>query len=239
MRSTADKVEVPADGWRRRAAGRGFTRTDLLVLVAVGTVLGALIMVPLTRLRGRTRMVLCLGNLQQVARSVILYAEDHGQTLPAPVRRTEGDYWWWYKEQVKGYIGLSGPSSISDRVFACPSDRGYSDPGPFWSNARFDFGSYVFNGVMLLGTPHVAGWRLPAIQQPQRTLLVMEWTAHAPLSWHRSRTGRVNAPFYRDAESVVAFADGHAKSTRIYYDGFNAAYTRDPIPGYDYKYSGR
>jgi hypothetical protein len=26
--------------------------------------------------------------------------------------------------------------------------------------------------------------------------------------------------------------------TRIYYDGFNAAYTQDPIDGYDYQYSG-
>ena len=66
----------------------------------------------------------------------------------------------------------------------------------------------------------------------------MEWAAHAPLSWHRSKTGKANAPFYRDAESVVAFADGHVSFTKMYYDGYNAAYTRDPIPGYDYKYSG-
>jgi hypothetical protein len=66
----------------------------------------------------------------------------------------------------------------------------------------------------------------------------MEWVAHAPLSWHRSRTGKANAPFYCDAESVVAFTDGHVKLTKIYYDGYNAAYTRDPIPRYEYKYSG-
>jgi hypothetical protein len=26
---------------------------------------------------------------------------------------------------------------------------------------------------------------------------------------------------------------------KIYHDGYNAAYTRDPIPGYRYRYSGR
>jgi hypothetical protein len=66
----------------------------------------------------------------------------------------------------------------------------------------------------------------------------MEWCAHAPLSWHKSRTGKRNLPFYCDAESVVVFVDGHAVLTKIYYDGYNAAYTRDPIPGYNYKYSG-
>jgi hypothetical protein len=66
----------------------------------------------------------------------------------------------------------------------------------------------------------------------------MEWTAHAPLSWHKSKTGKRNMPFYCDAESVVGFVDGHVALTRIYYDGYNAAYTQDPIYGYDYQYSG-
>jgi hypothetical protein len=93
----------------------------------------------------------------------------------------------------------------------------------------------VFNGVTLYGTPNIAGWKLPNLQQPKRTLLVMEWVAHAPLSWHRSKTGKANAPL-PDAESVVAFADGHVNLTKIYYDGYNAAYTRDPIPGYEYQH---
>ena len=67
----------------------------------------------------------------------------------------------------------------------------------------------------------------------------MEWAAHPPISWHRSRTGKANVPFYNDAESIVAFIDGRVSMIKVYYDGYNAAYTRDPIPGYDYKYSGK
>ena len=36
-------------------------------------------------------------------------------------------------------------------------------------------GSYVFNGVPLLGAPNIAGWQTTAVKAPQRTLLVMEW----------------------------------------------------------------
>jgi hypothetical protein len=168
----------------------------------------------------------------------LLYSENNRKVLPGLVSSESGDLWWWYKEQVKGYAGLTGPSSTNDRVFACPDDRGYSDPRPFYRNARFDYGSYVYNGVLLRGVPNIAGWPLESVKLPQRTLLVMEWTAHAPLSWHRSKTGKENSPFYCDAQSVVAFVDGHASFTKIYYDGYNAAYTRDPIAGYDYKYSG-
>ena len=89
------------------------------------------------------------------------------------------------------------------------------------------------------GVPNIAGWKLSAVTLPQRTLLAMEWTAHAPLSWHRSKTGRANSPFYCDAQSVVGFVDGHVSFSKIYYDGYNAAYTRDPIGGYTYKYSGK
>jgi hypothetical protein len=88
------------------------------------------------------------------------------------------------------------------------------------------------------GVPNIAGKEVPTIRHPERTLLVMEWTAHAPLSWHKSKTGRRNAPFYSDAESVVAFVHGGVQMIPIYYDGYNAAFTRDPVPGYAYQFSG-
>lgn len=230
-RSTKSPAEV---GWRSDA----FTRTDLLMVLAAVAVLTALVTIPLAAVRRKAALSTCLGNLQQVNRAVLSYADDHQKTLPGPSATPHQDVWWWYKEQVKGYVNLTGQSSTNDRVFACPRDRGYSDPKPFHRNPRFDYGSYVFNGVSLPGVPNIAGWKVSSVGQPRRTLLVMEWAAHAPLSWHKSRTGRANAPFYNDAECVVAFVDGHASFSKIYYDGYNAAYTRDPAAGYDYKYSG-
>src|SRR5207249_1414894 len=125
----------------------------------------------------------------------LLYAADNAETLPGPTIGQGGDFWWWYKEKVKRYVGLSGSSSSNDSLFACPLDRGYSDLRPFCKTERFDYGSYVFNGVTLPGMPNIARWKVPSINQPQRTLLVMEWAAHGPLSWHRSKTGKANAPF--------------------------------------------
>jgi prepilin-type processing-associated H-X9-DG protein len=158
--------------------------------------------------------------------------------LPGAVADVPVNLWWWYKEQVKGYLGLQGPSAASDAVFACPEDRGYSEAVPFHLSPRFDYGSYVFNGVTLGGLPNIAGWKLASVNRPKQTLLVMEWTAHAPLSWHKSKTGKNNMPFYRDAQSVVGFVDGHVSFSKIYYDGYNAAYIHDPIAGYEYQYSG-
>lgn len=214
------------------------TRTDLLVGVAVVAVVAALVVAWVSSSRRQARLATCLANVKVVNQAVLAFAKDHDQTLPEAVAGQAGDLWWWYKEQVKSYAGLTGPSSAGDRVFACPDDRGYSDPRPFHASARFDYNSYVFNGVTLPGMPNIAGRRTDSIKTPGRTLLVMEWTAHAPLSWHRSRTGRANLPFYSDALNVVGFVDGHVRFLPIHYDGYNAAFTRDPAPGYDYQYSG-
>ena len=215
----------------------GLSRTDVLAILAVASVLAALVAAPLAHAKRKARAAQCLSNLQQVGRAILLYAEDE-KSLPGPSPALPRDLWWAYKEQVKGRIGLTGESSAGDTVFACPDDRGYTDPRPFSKSERFGFSSYVFNGVTLPGAPSIAGWPVSSVKQPKRTLLVMEWTAHAPLSWHRSGTGKKNAPFYNNAESIAAFVDGHVSMTKIYYDGCNAAYTQDPIAGYDYQYSG-
>ncbi len=219
-------------------SGQAFTLTDLLVVVAVIVVFMAIVVPWRISTREAARLARCKNNLGQVGRAVLSFAEDNHQTLPTLIPEQTGALWWWYKEQVKRYVNLTGPSSPNDEIFACPSDRGYSDPIPFHDNGRFDFGSFVYNGVTLPGMPSIAGLKLPAITRPKKTLLVMEWTAHAPLSWHYSKTGKKNMPFYCDAQSVVGFVDGHVNFSKIYYDGYNAAYTQDPIPGYDYQYSG-
>ena len=219
-------------------AQSGFTRTDLLSIIAIVALLGSIAFVAFIKQRDKARLQLCTDNLQKIGRAVVSFANDRG-TLPGMLRGEAGPSWWWYKNEIRSYTGLTGASSPDDKLFACPLDRGYSDPGPFWKSERFNHTSYVFNGVTLLGVPNIAGWKLSAVAQPARTLTVMEWVAHGPLSWHRSRTGKANAPFYKDAESVVAFADGHVSFIPIYFDGFNPAYTRDPIPGYAYKFSGK
>lgn len=220
---------------RRR---RGFTLTDLLVVLALLSLVATIALAQFIATRNKSRLARCTANLKQVNHAVLAFSNDNNQTLPTVVPGDQKSLWWWYKEQVKRYAGLTGASSANDAVFACPEDRGYSDPKPFCQSLRFDYGSYVFNGVTMESVPNIAGWQLSSIKRPLRTLLTMEWTAHAPLSWHKSKTGKRNMPFYCDAQSVMGFVDGHVSLTRIYYDGFNPAFTHDPIDGYDYQYSG-
>ncbi len=222
----------------RRCRG-GFTRTDSIVALSATFLIASLAAAILTHTQRHARIAQCMASLGTVNQAVLAFSRDNEETLPETDPDDPREVWWWYKEQIKRYAGLTGPSSPDDRVFACPDDRGYSDRRPFHQNPRFDFTSYVFNGVTLPSMPNIAGWKTSEVLDPGRTLLVMEWSAHGPLSWHRSRTGRRNLPFYRDALSVLGFVDGHVQFAPVYYDGYNAAYTRDPVPGYSYRYSGK
>ena len=216
-----------------------FTFTDLLVILAVLSITVALIYSHLVLAKQTSRLALCTANLGQIAsRAVLNYCSDNHQTLPTIPAGQTGEPWWLYKEQVKRYLGLTGPSSTNDTVFACPDDRGYSDNTPFHKNARFDFSSYVYNGVTLPGMPNIAGWPVSAVKHPAKTLLVMEWTAHAPLSWHRSKTDCAKpAVLLRRAER------GWIRGwTRKFHQNLLRRLQRrlhhDPIEGYDYQYSG-
>jgi type II secretory pathway pseudopilin PulG len=216
-----------------------WTRTDLLVVLAALSLLTTAIVVPVVNAGRQVRIVRCQANLQQISQALLGFSADHDNRLPDADPAFPGDLWWWYKERVKPYVVSTGNVAAAvNAVFACPDDRGYTDAKPFCRTARFASNSYVFNGVILPGIPNIAGRAVSAVRQPRLTLLTMEWTAHAPLSWHKSRTGRRNLPFYRDAESMVGYVDGHVSLTKFYYDGYNAAYTQDPVAGYAYKYSG-
>lgn len=236
-RNTPGSLKAGLQAAPSRVRTGGFSFADFIGVLAVISLIAAVSVPILLKKRSASHRATCTANLKQVTAAVLQFAEDHSGNLPLETSRQTG-IWWWYKELVKGYVGLKDKSSPQDKVFACPDDRGYDEPMPFWKSEKFDYGSYNFNGVNLPGMPNIAGWNVATIKDPQRTLLMMEWTAHAPLSWHDSRTGRKNAPFYNDALNVVGFVDGRVEYTKIHFDGINAAYTRDPAPGYAYKYSG-
>src|ERR1051325_3354366 len=172
---------------------RAFTFSDFLMVLAAVMLIAAIALPMLANAQSRQRQTLCTGNLQQITRALLAYGEESGKL---PDRLAEGEsrrpLWWFYKELVKGELGLRTPSSPADKAFACPSDRGYEEGKPFRVSAKSDYNSYVFNGVNLSGFPNIAGRSAASINEPVRTLLVMEWTAHAPLSWHRSKTGSNN-----------------------------------------------
>lgn len=207
-----------------------FTLAELLVVIAVVAVLAALLLPATMRMKGTAARTACISNARQVGLAIRLYAEDHGDVLP--MLPTPNPYpngiGCFYKEIVKGYVGLSGELSPHDKVFICPADRHLS------TDANHAFTSYTFNGFERVGPYYVTregGYRLSGAANPSRSVLAGEYTAFFGNSWHARR-----ATNYNDAMNVLTFADGHAAYSRIYWNGAQEPRWYEPPPEYNYSW---
>lgn len=214
-------------------AKHAFTLVELLVIIAVVAILAALLLPALSRVKEKARRIECTSNLRQVNLAIRLYADDHSDSLPVlpdpnPYPNGVGAY---YKQLVKGYLGLTGPAAPAEKVFMCPADR------TVCTEMTHAFTSYTFNGYEAgpEALPRITGQKLSSIRSPATAVTAGEWPAFFGGSWHPLKNGAC-----ADAKSVLSFVDGHVAFVRIYWDGVSGSQPREyePPAGYNYRWDG-
>ena len=241
---------------------RAFTLVELLVVIAVIAILAAILLPVLANAKARAQRTTCLNNLKQINLGTRLYADENGDVLPNLGYLT----YITYREAIKGYAGLNGPSSPNDRIFACPADTFYYDEltvalvtsGRHLST-NYDFSSYFFNGANLVTNyinvdfngilPGIGGQKISTIKNPARTIMVAEAPAVLPYSWHRPQSPLPgdDVPMFDNAWDIVSYVDGHLNYIKIYWNStlsypngdMSVAAYYDPPPNYDYQWSGK
>ena len=232
----------------------GFTLIELLVVVAIIGILTALLLPVLSTAKERARRITCATNLRQINAGVRMYCDDSDDVSPSS---KTNHVWFYYKELMQGYVGLGNAATNENELFVCPSDTFYYN---FTGDERVYFvskgfhqeiwgrrSSYVFNGANpftnmsgqqpLLG---IAGRKLSTIAHPARTVLVTEYAAFMPYSWHEPKrpiSDTANCTF-NNAKDMASFVDGHVSLTKMYWQTNSFSMQYDPPAGYDYQWSG-
>lgn len=249
---------------RRSQLRDAFTVIELLLTIAVISILAALIFPAINSSKARAKRTVCLGNIRQINLGMRLYWDDNFDYPPGKKNSPESPYAYWtgYKTLMKGYVGLHGDSSQSDKLFACPSDAYYYDffektNHPFLVKLSFhnqrvsDYSSYFSNA----GAPNAAsnapglkGQMSASIKNPARSVLVGEMPAFFPYSWHEpNRFHNESSQFltFNNARNVIGFADGHVDYVKIFWNrslaasgGFSFSMNYDPPAAYNYQWSG-
>ncbi len=116
----------------RRWCGRtnGFTLIEMLVVVAVITILAGLLLPALGKARYKSRVAICLSNVRQIGLASLMYATDNSGRLPPAV---------WNQQYRQ--IGLLQPYIPHYNVYTCPARKteefwpAWFASGPFDGNA--------------------------------------------------------------------------------------------------------
>jgi prepilin-type N-terminal cleavage/methylation domain-containing protein len=115
---------------------RAFTLVEVLVVIAVISVLISLLIPSLHKARSSALRIACAHNLKQIGLGVGLYLGDHDSIYPCAEDPVDPNYWLWmgrgWRQRVEPYVGGSvGVKNPS--VLLCPEDR--TDPGRYQSTS--------------------------------------------------------------------------------------------------------
>jgi prepilin-type N-terminal cleavage/methylation domain-containing protein len=213
-------------------SGRAFTLIEILVVLAIVSILAGLLLPGLSSAKSRGKTIGCVNNLKQVALGIQMYAADNDGRLPENSPSGHGDIGWisgnmkqldQATNQTLIRQGKLFPYANNIALYHCPAD--FSQAGK-WTRLR----SYSMNGWMgsrYMETNSRASYRtfireneLAAARPASLWMLMDEHEATIDDGWFwvtmDDSQPFASSPATRHQHAYgVNFADGHVKAKKI------------------------
>lgn len=217
-----------------------FTLPEMLVVIAIVAVLGALLLPALTRGRAAAKRAQCVGNLRQLGVAAQLYWGDNGGRCfyAVPANTNGGQLWWfgWLQSPGAGAgegqrafdltVGALHPYIQVSAVRLCPS---LNYAAPYFklkaSNVVF---SYGYNKFLSPATVREPPLPISRVREPAGTALFADAAQVNDFQAPASRSRPMLEEFYY-VDTNTSYPNGHFRHARrahaVFCDGHVASET--------------
>jgi prepilin-type processing-associated H-X9-DG protein/prepilin-type N-terminal cleavage/methylation domain-containing protein len=191
----------------------GFSLVELLVVIAVITLLAGLLMPALGRAKQSARGIQCTSQMRQIGLAVRLYAEENDDLFPRSQHSafTHGQFPWG--RAIAGQVGqpLGSWTNLLNGLYRCPCDR-RKTPWSYGQNVYFELDPASDDYT---GSPQT--WRrMAAVPLPSATIVHAENDTAAdhimPHFWQSAPDAAEVAQNRHRNKSNYSFVDGHAEA---------------------------
>lgn len=208
---------------------RAFTLVEILIVIAIVAILGAILFSVFSRARETSRSTTCNANLKQIGLAMKLYTQDNAGYVPNVSGTAAGqDIECAWADRIFPYIRKT-------QIFECPNHElnEYVPDCPPRNEPMMWDGSYQMN---ILSAPGHVFTRESRLQHPTSTISVLDGNGSSiqpggyerPLTWQRVAIGLPPARHHQKYN--VLFMDGHTKAMRIEEFGVLSLWTADDHP---------
>jgi len=226
----------------KHGRSRAFTLLELLVVVAIITILAALLLPSISRSKQKAQQTKCISNLHQLGIALQNFVAD-SQTYPIGFSGTNSNTVTWYGELGREGAGnfKSVTNVLTMGVFQCPSDHSGRPLSPSRWNSPLSYGYNGYgvgpnaltnqlglNGPFISPQEHFEPLRESKVVSPSQMMAIGDtfggavyFNRDAPsgfvILWNgRLNTENLNYILARHQGSLnVVFCDGHVESPKV------------------------